>query len=184
MKQKELDIISFQIISKLEESAIKSAFKIIVSEYSEKLYWHIRRIVLSHEDANDILQNTFLKIWKSLANYKGNSKIYTWLYRIATNESITFLNKNKNRIQNLGDRQYLEPSTTQEAIKMDASEIEQKLENAILTLPEKQRIVFNLKYFENLKYSEIASITETSVGALKASYHLAVKKIEKYLTTN
>lgn len=184
MKKKELDIISSQIISKLKKSDVNDAFKIIVKEYSEKLYWHIRRIVLSHEDANDVLQNTFLKIWKALANYKGDAKIYTWLYRISTNESITFLNKNKNRIKSIGDQYFQEPSTTQEAIKMDATEIEQKLEQAILTLPEKQRIVFNLKYFENLKYDDISSITETSVGALKASYHLAVKKIEKLLTSN
>ena len=184
MKQKELDIISSQIISELKKMDIKAAFKLIVNEYSERLYWHIRRIVLSHEDANDILQNTYLKIWKALASYKGDAKIYTWLYRIATNESITFLSKNKNRIKNIGGQHYIEPSTTQEVIKMDASEIQQKLERAILTLPEKQRIVFNLKYFENLKYDDIASITKTSVGSLKASYHLAVKKIEKYLTTH
>lgn len=184
MKKKELDLISSQIILNIKNSDLKSAFKVIVAEYSEKLYWHIRRIVLSHEDANDVLQNVCLKIWNALAKYKGDAKIYTWLYRIATNESITFLNKNNKRIKSLGEQHYIEPSTTQDAIKMDATEIEQKLEQAILTLPEKQRIVFNLKYFEELKYNEISSITDTSVGALKASYHLAVKKIEKYLTTN
>ena len=184
MRLQELDHISDQIVFHLDKSDTNAAFKIIVTAYSEKLYWHIRRIVLSHEDANDILQNTYVKVWKALDKYKADAKVYTWLYRIATNESITFLNKNKKRIQPILDQNFIEPSTTQEAIKMNASEIEQRLEQAILTLPEKQRIVFNLKYFEELKYQEIALITETSVGALKASYHLAVKKIEKYLTTN
>ena len=185
MKLQELDNISIKVLSELKKADSKAAFKLIVTEYSEKLYWHIRRIVLSHDDANDVLQNTFIKVWNGLEKFKGDAKIYTWLYRIATNESITFLTKNNKRIQRIEDSSYTEePSTTQESIKMDASTIEQKLEQAILTLPEKQRIVFNLKYFEELKYEEIAKITATSVGALKASYHLAVKKIEKYLTTN
>lgn len=181
---KEIDKISTQINQLLKRKEFQNAFNLIIKEYDQKIYWHIRRILNSHDDTNDVLQNTFIKIWKGLSNFKGDSKIYTWIYRIATNEAITFLNKRKKIINNSEIHIQKEAFTTQEAIKMDASEIEKKLEQAILTLPEKQKIVFNLKYFENMKYEDISSITETSVGGLKASYHLAVKKIEKFLTSD
>ncbi len=179
-----LDHISHSIQDLLSEKKQKEAFDLIIQEYNQKIYWHIRRILISHDDTNDVLQNTFIKIWRGIANYKGDAKIYTWIYRIATNESITFLNKKKKNSLYDNIDAIQEPYTTQAAIKMDSTEIEKRLEAAISTLPEKQRIVFNLKYFEDMKYEDISSITQTSVGGLKASYHLAVKKIEKYLTSN
>lgn len=179
-----LDYISNTIKDLLAEKNAKAAFDLIIQEYNQKIYWHIRRILISHDDTNDVLQNTFIKIWKGLSNYKGEAKIYTWIYRIATNESITFINKRKKIIHITDSTTQQEHSTTQDSIKMDATEIEKRLENAIMTLPEKQRIVFNLKYFENMKYEDISAITQTSVGGLKASYHLAVKKIEKHLTSH
>ena len=182
MSEKQLDHITLSILSKISSSKLKEGFNLIIKEYNQKVYWHIRRILNNHEDTNDVLQNTFIKIWKALPKFKGDAKIYTWIFRIATNEAITFLNKNMKHKSTSNNATIKEPSTTQAAIKMDATEIERKLEEAISLLPEKQRIVFNLKYFEDLKYDEISTITDTSVGALKASYHLAVKKIEKKLT--
>lgn len=179
-----IDEINIQIKKLLNKKKFKQAFNLIVNEYNQKIYWHIRRILNSHDDTNDVLQNTFIKIWKGLAAFKNEAKIYTWIYRIATNESITFLNKRKKIIHITNSTTQQERITTQETIKMDASEIERRLEQAIITLPEKQRIVFNLKYFENMKYEDISSITQTSIGGLKASYHLAVKKIEKILTSD
>jgi len=168
-----------------EEDSQSYAFNLIVKKHQERLYWHIRKIVISHEDADDILQNTLLKAWKGLSNFKGDSKLYTWLYRIATNESITFLNKKKKMFfipiinvehdlsQTLESDQYY-----------NGDEIQLKLQKAILTLPEKQRIVFNMKYFDDMKYDDMAEILNTSVGALKASYHHATKKIEKIIKEN
>jgi RNA polymerase sigma-70 factor (ECF subfamily) len=184
MSQEHLDHITITILNEVKNNNLEEAFKLIIAEYNQKIYWHIRRILISHEDTNDVLQNTFIKIWKALPKFKGEAKIYTWIFRIATNESITFINKKKGAMSISETPNFKEPSTTQADIKMDATEIERKLEEALSLLPEKQRIVFNLKYFEDLKYDEISSITATSVGALKASYHLAVKKIEKYLTTD
>ena len=155
------------------------AFNLIVRKYQKQLYFHIRRVVLTHEDSDDVLQNTFLKAWKGLNNFKENSKLSTWLYTIATNEALTHIKKNKKRFITLS----LEIAKEQHSpIYISSDEIQIKLEKALLTLPEKQRIVFHLKNTEDLKYSEISEITGTSVGALKASYHLAVKKIEKFLT--
>jgi len=159
------------------------AFNAVVDAYQQRLYWHIRRMVLDHDDANDVLQNTFIKIWKGLGNFKGNSKVYTWAYRIATNESITFLNKKREDIS--FDLVEFSVSKNLEAdVYFDGDEIERKLYAAIHTLPEKQKAVFNLKYFDELKYTEISEILETSVGGLKASYHHAVKKIEEFLKTH
>lgn len=184
MKKEELDDITIIILNDIKNSHFEEAFNLIIKEYNQRIYWHIRRILISHEDTNDVLQNTFIKIWKGLPKFKGESKIYTWIFRIATNESITFLNKNKKNISITNSSTLKEKSTTQADIKMDATEIERRLEEAIVLLPEKQRIVFNLKYYEELKYEEISMITDTSVGALKASYHIAVKKIENYLTSD
>lgn len=172
-----------ELMFQLNQANTKAAaFSIVVRKYQERLYWHIRKMVLSHDDANDILQNTFLKAWKGIDNFRGDSLISTWLYKIATNETLTFL-ANK-RMQNITSMDELEEVLAQnlEADKyFDGDEAQLKLQKAILTLPEKQRLVFNMKYFDDLTYEEMEAILDTSVGALKASYHIAVKKIEKYL---
>ncbi len=146
-----------------------------------RLYWHIRKILLDHDDTDDVLQNTFIKVWRSLENFKEESQLYTWLYRIATNESLNFLNQKKKRAGIPLDEvsEFLESNLNND---FKGDEIQLILQKAILTLPDKQRIVFNMKYFDNLKYEEMSVILETSVGALKASYHHAVKKIEIYLS--
>ncbi|MBD8389911.1 RNA polymerase sigma factor [Dysgonomonas sp. BGC7] len=161
----------------------QAAFSELVKEFSEILYWQIRKIVLSHDDANDVLQNTFIKVWTSIDNFRGDSKFSTWLYRIAINEAISFLNKQRsaNNIS-LDDADSFLISRLEGDEFFDGDEAQLKLQKAILTLPEKQRIVFNLKYFEEMKYEEMSEILETSVGALKASYHHAVKKIEDFLS--
>ena len=158
------------------------AFEILVDTYKERLYWHIRRIVLNHDDADDVLQNTFIKVFKSIDGFKGDSKLYSWMYRIATNESLTFL-KVKSRKLGVSSEALQErmANNLQADVYFDGDEIQVKLQKAIATLPEKQKLVFNMKYFEELKYEEISEILNTSVGGLKASYHLAVKKIEQYL---
>ncbi|HAN17717.1 MAG: RNA polymerase subunit sigma [Bacteroidetes bacterium GWC2_33_15] len=157
------------------------AFNLIVRKYQQKLYWHIRKIVIKHDDADDILQNTFIKVWKGLDGFREDSKLYTWLYRIATNESLTFLKQQKTKyLLPLVDYENQLKETLVSDQNFNGDEIQLKLQKAILGLPEKQRIVFNMKYFEEMKYEEMAEILSTSVGALKASYHHAVKKIEKY----
>ncbi|MFO7827597.1 MAG: RNA polymerase sigma factor [Bacteroidales bacterium] len=157
------------------------AFNLIVRKYQEKLYWHIRKIVLIHDDADDILQNTFIKVWKGLDGFREDSKLYTWLYRIATNESLTFLKQKKTKyLLPIVDYENQLEETLESDDYFNGNEIQMKLQKAILILPEKQRIVFNLKYFEEMKYDDMAKVLNTSVGALKASYHHAVKKIEKY----
>ena len=155
------------------------------SEYKERLYWHIRRIVLNHDDADDVLQNTFIKVYKNIDNFKGESKLYSWMYRIATNESLTFLKQKSKKIgisdQELKDRMV---DNLQADVYFEGSEIQLKLQKALATLPDKQKLVFTMKYYQEMKYSEISEVLETSEGALKASYHLAVKKIETYLRDN
>ncbi|MDA3954478.1 MAG: RNA polymerase sigma factor [Bacteroidales bacterium] len=159
------------------------AFNLIVRKYQEKLYWHIRKIVIKHEDSNDILQNTFIKVWKGLDGFREDSKLYTWLYRIATNESLTFLKQQKTKyLLPIVDYENNLKETLVSDVYFNGNEIQCKLQKAVLDLPEKQRIVFNMKYFDEMKYDDMSKILETSVGALKASYHHAVKKIEKYFT--
>lgn len=160
-----------------------SAFKELLQLYKERLYWHIRHIVKSHDDADDVLQNTFIKVYRSIDKFKGDSKLYSWMYRIATNESITHINRNAKRMQ-LSSEAYQEYSITnlKADVYFEGNEIQLKLQKAIATLPEKQQLVFNMKYFEDIKYKDMAEILNTSEGALKASYHIAVKKIEAYLT--
>ena len=159
------------------------AFNLIVRKYQEKLYWHIRKIVIKHEDSNDILQNTFIKVWKGLDGFREDSKLYTWLYRIATNESLTFLKQQKTKyLLPIVDYENNLKETLESDVYFNGDEIQRNLQKAILGLPEKQRIVFNMKYFDEMKYDDMSEILETSVGALKASYHHAVKKIEKYFT--
>ena len=184
MTKFKLDKITIEIISLINQKKERKAFKVIIDTYNQQVYWHIRRMVLNHDDANDVLQNTYIKVWKALSKFKGNSKMFTWLYRIATNESITFINKRKKQNVSLDTIQLKESQTNNQTVLMTSDTIKQKLYLAIETLPAKQRVVFNLKYFEELKYQEISKITSTSVGALKASYHHAVKKIEKYLKEN
>ncbi len=177
-----------------EESLIKDlqntktqdkAFKDLIDLYKEPLYWHIRKIVISHEDADDVLQNTFIKVYKFISKFNGKSKLYTWIYRIATNESITHLKKNA-KIQRISNEELQNNlvENLQSDVFFDGDEIQVKLQKAIATLPQKQLLVFNMKYFDDMKYQEMSEILETSVGALKASYHHAKKKIEHYLTSN
>ncbi len=158
------------------------AFEVLINTYKERLYWHIRRIVLDHNDTDDVLQNTFIKIFRNIGGFKGNSKLYSWMYRIATNEALTFL---KVKSQKLGvsydELQERMANNLQADVYFEGDEIQLKLQKAIALLPEKQKLVFNMKYFEELKYKEISEILETSVGGLKATYHLAVKKIEASL---
>ena len=167
------------------ESTKQKAFNTLVTIYKERLYWHIRHIVKSHDDADDVLQNTFMKVFKNISKFKGDSKLYSWLYRIATNESITHLNKKAKRLQITNQEvQDLALNNLEADVYFEGDEIQLKLQKAIAILPEKQQLVFNMKYFQELKYSEISEILGTSEGALKASYHLAAKKVEAYLKSN
>lgn len=160
----------------------RKAFEVIVNRYSEQLYWQIRRMVLSHDDANDLLQNTFIKAWMHIDYFRGEAKIATWLYRIALNECLTFLSKQQNNPSvPLDDPQADVASRLESDPFFNGDETQLLLQKAIRTLPEKQRLVFNLKYYQEMKYEEISSILGTSVGALKATYHYAVKKIEAFL---
>ena len=158
------------------------AFNLIVRKYQERVYWHIRKMVLCHEDADDLVQDVFVKAWKGLNNFREDSQLFTWLYRIATNETLTFLKKKqKNQVLPLGDAEYHLGNMLESDEYFNGDAVQLKLQKALLTLPEKQRLVFNMRYFEDLKYEEISEIVGTSVGALKASYHYAVQKVEKYL---
>src|SRR5690554_34133 len=162
---------------------IRQGFADLVAAYSERLYWQIRKMVLSHDDANDILQDVFVKAWTNLENFRGDAKLSTWLYRIAINESITFLNKKRNQSNiSIDEDDSFLINTLESDTYFDGDEAQLLLQKALLTLPEKQRLVFQMKYFEDMKYDEISDILGTSVGALKASYHHAVKKVEKFLS--
>lgn len=172
-----------EIISDLKKAGNHDlAFQMLVEKYQERLYWHIRKIVLDHDDADDILQNTFIKVWRNLSNFREESSLFTWLYRIATNESLTYLNSKKKRsLLAINDVSDFLMENLESDPYFEGDEIQRNLQKAILTLPEKQRLVFNMKYFDNLKYTDMAEVLNTSVGALKASFHHAVKKIEEYL---
>ncbi len=172
-----------QLIAGLkDEKTKKEAFRNLVAVYKQRLYWHIRKIVLNHDDADDILQNTFIKVWRNIDSFRAESGLYTWLYRIATNESLTFLNQKKRKM--MGTEEEINDYLI-ENIRTDpyfnGDEIQRKLQEAIALLPEKQRLVFNMRYFDDIKYQDMEKILETSAGALKASFHHAVKKIEEYL---
>ena len=160
----------------------RNAFSKVVGHYGEKLYWHIRRLVLNHEDANDLLQNTFLKAWGSIEYFRGDAKLSTWLYRIAVNEALTFLARERER-RNLtaDDTDDFLLSHVESDEYFDGDRAQRLLQEAVLQLPEKQRLVFNMRYFDEMKYEDMSEILGTSVGALKASYHHAAKKIEEYL---
>nr|WP_167966366.1 RNA polymerase sigma factor [Saonia flava] len=171
----------FQLKQKDKTSSSK-AFEVLVNTYKERLYWHIRKIVLSHDDADDVLQNTFIKVYKNIDGFKGDSKLFSWMYRIATNEALTFFkSKSKKMGVNSEELQERLVGNLKSDVYFEGDAIQFKLQQAIATLPEKQKLVFNMKYFDDLKYEEISNILETSVGGLKASYHLAVKKIESFL---
>jgi len=176
-------LVEEQFVNDLKNTSSQAkAFEVLVNTYKERLYWHIRRIVLNHDDADDVLQNTFIKVYKGIGNFKGESKLYSWLYRIATNESLTFL-KQRQRKSGITDQEVQEQliGSLEADVYFDGDEIQLKLQQALARLPEKQKLVFNMKYFQEMKYEEISEILETSVGGLKASYHLAVKKIETFL---
>src|SRR6476660_8144789 len=158
------------------------AFTAIIKKYQERLYWHIRRMVVDHDDTNDVLQNVFIKVWNGLGNFREDSRLYTWLYKIATNESLSFLEQKKKKAAiPLGDVEEGLSNTIRADKDFDAAKLEWKLQLAIQKLPEKQRLVFNLRYYDEMPYSEISKVLDTSEGALKASYHHAAKKIEEFI---
>jgi RNA polymerase sigma-70 factor (ECF subfamily) len=172
-----------ELLYQFRDPATKErAFTSIIQKYQEKLYWHIRRMVIEHEDTNDVLQNMFIKVWKGLENFREDSRLYTWLYRIATNECLSFLEQQKRRssvsMEDVGE-------ALSEKVKadagFDAGKLEWKLQLAIQQLPEKQRLVFNLRYYDEMPYEEMSKVLDTSEGALKASYHHAAKKIEAFI---
>ncbi len=160
----------------------EAAYTTIIKKYQERLYWHVRRMVVDHEDANDVLQNVFIRVWKALENFKEESQLYTWLYRIATNESLTFIEGQKKRSAvSLSDVESGLSNKIRADKHFDANKAEWKLQLAIQQLPEKQKVVFTLRYYDEMPYEEMSRVLDTSEGALKASYHHAVKKIEDYM---
>lgn len=161
----------------------RQGFAHLVDKYSERLYWQIRKMIYSHEDANDILQDVFIKAWLNIEKFRGDAKLSTWLYKIAINESITFINRSKAKLNlSIDDSDSFLIEKLEGDEYFDGDDAQLLLQKAIVTLPEKQRLVFQMKYFSEMKYDEMSDILGTSVGALKASYHHAVKKIEKFLT--
>ena len=175
-----------QLVARLREpSTCREAFGDVIRIYSEPLYWQIRRMVNNHDDANDLLQNTFMKAWGAIENFRGDAKLSTWLHKIAINESITFLEKERKRLNiSLDDEESFLINTIEADENIDGDDLALKLRKAIASLPEKQRLVFNMKYYDEMKYEQMSEILGTSVGALKASYHLAVKKIEQFFADN
>lgn len=171
------------ILEKIKKEETRNyGFNLLVREYQERVYWHIRKMVVDHDDADDLVQEVFVKVWKNLGSFREDAKLFTWIYRIATNECLTFLRKKKRKFfvsindvaQELGDKLESDPT-------LSGDDIQLKLQKALLKLPDKQRLVFNMKYYDEMKFTEIAEITGTSVGALKANYHHAVKKIEEFV---
>lgn len=175
-----------EFILRLQNPSTKEmAFRDLLDLYKERLYWHIRKIVISHDDTDDVLQNTFIKVYRSIDRFKGESKLFSWLYRIATNEAITHINKNAKHLQISNEKHQTNAINNLTAdVYFEGDDIQLKLQKAIATLPQKQQLVFNMKYFDDIKYKDMAEILETSEGALKSSYHIAVKKIEAYLAKN
>ncbi len=172
-----------ELLEKIRNPETKNyGFNLLVRAYQERIYWHIRKMVIDHDDADDLVQDVFIKVWKNLDKFRQDSKLYTWIYRIATNECLNFLNKKRKRffipIHDVAQELTNKIDSGQH---ISGDEIQMKLQKSLLKLPDKQRLVFNMKYFDEMKFNEIAEITGTSVGALKSSYHLAVKKIENDL---
>jgi RNA polymerase sigma factor (sigma-70 family) len=165
-----------------QEKTREAAFTQLVTKYQERLYWHIRRMVVNHDDTNDILQNAFIKVWRSLGNFREEANLYTWLYRIATNETLSWMEQQKKRTSiSLSDTESPLSNKLEAEKGFDANKLEWRLQQAIQSLPEKQRVVFNLRYYDEMPYEEMSSVLNTSAGALKASYHHAVKKVETFL---
>ncbi len=173
-----------RILSEVKQNK-ELGFRKLMKEYQQQLYWHVRRMVIIHEDADDVLQNVFIKVWNGLDNFRADSALYTWLYRIATNESLTFLaNKRKQNISSIMDIEEEFMDKIDAGSHFDGDNAQKIFQKAILQLPEKQRLVFNMKYFDDLKYEDMSDILGTTVGALKASYHHAVKKIELFIKSD
>ena len=173
------------LLSFKDPATKEQAFTAIIKKYQERLYWHIRRMVVEHEDANDVLQNMFIKVWRGLENFREDSQLYTWLYRIGTNEALTFLAaRKKRRSSSLSDDESGLSNQLRSDEGFDANKLEWKLQLGIQSLPEKQRIVFTLRYYDEMPYHEMSQVLDTSEGALKASYHHAAKKIEEYILNN
>ena len=167
------------------EQTRERAFTQLVKKYQERLYYHIRRMVIDHDDANDVIQNMFIKVWHGLNDFREEAQLFTWLYRIATNEAITFINSKKRRgAVDFDDVSHYLSQKLSTGKYFNGDEIEQKLQQAIIKLPEKQRIVFNLRYYDEMPYEQMSRVLDTSEGALKASYHHAVRKVEEYLLKN
>ena len=172
-------------IPELLKADLNKGFRLLVETYSQRLYWHIRRLVILHEDADDALQNTFVNAWRSIGEFRNESSLYTWLYTIATNEALSLINKRKrNSAVSFDDLGSHFSNSIEGSTWFDGDAAQVKLQNAILLLPEKQRIVFNMKYYDDITYEDMSKILNTSVGALKASYHHAVKKIEQLVSGN
>jgi RNA polymerase sigma factor (sigma-70 family) len=172
-----------ELLQQFSQPATKEkSFKAVMEKYQEKLYWHIRRMIIDHENSNDVLQDTFIKAWNGLPNFREDSQLYTWLYRIATNECLTFLAQQKKRAAvSLSDAENGLANTIKAEKNFDSKQLEWKLQLAIEKLPKKQRLIFNLRYFDEMPYDAITEILKTSAGGLKANYHHAVKKIEEYI---
>jgi RNA polymerase sigma-70 factor (ECF subfamily) len=179
----EITITDKLLLEKFKEKATQQeAFRLLLEKYNRKVYWQVRRIVIDHDDANDVVQNTFIKVWEKLPTFREDSQFYTWLFRIATNEALGFLQKKRSNLNiSMEEMQEQLSNQLESSSYFDGNKTERILQQAILTLPEKQRLVFNMKYYENLKYEEMEAILGTSIGALKASYHHAVKKIELFV---
>jgi RNA polymerase sigma factor (sigma-70 family) len=172
-----------EILEKFQDEKTRDlAFNLLLKKYQQKIYWHIRRMVIDHDDADDLVQDVFIKVWKNLPGFRSDAQLYTWMYRIATNECITFLNRKKlkNNVS-FDDVSHELSESLADSSYFDGDKAQMKLQKALLTLPEKQKLVFNMKYYDDMKYEEISEVLGTSVGALKSSFHLAVKKIEAYL---
>ncbi len=177
MKDKEL-------LDKLRNEDTRNyGFNLLVREYQQRIYWHVRKMVIDHDEADDLVQEVFIKVWGHLDSFREDSRLYTWIYRIATNECLNYLKKKRRRFfLPIGDVEHELSNRLDNASHVTGDEIQMKLQKALLKLPDKQRLVFNMKYFDEMKYEDIADITNTSVGSLKASYHHAVKKVEEFLT--
>jgi len=174
------------IIEKIRSEETRNyGFNLLVREYQERVYWHVRKMVIDHDDADDLVQEIFVKVWKNLGSFREDAKLYTWIYRIATNECLTFLKRKKRKFfVPIKDVQGELSEKIDQDTNISGDEVQRKLQKALLKLPDKQRMVFNMKYFDDMKFKDIAEITGTSVGALKANYHHAVKKIEEFINTD
>ncbi|PLW94058.1 MAG: RNA polymerase subunit sigma [Marinilabiliales bacterium] len=173
-----------EILSRIKnKKTADQGFALLMEKYQEQTYWQIRRILIDHDDANDVMQNTFIKVWKNISKFRSDSKLYTWIYRIATNEAISFIKSNKSKYYVSLDEMNEDFGEQLEAdVQFKGTTIQRKLQKAIATLPNRQKMVFNMRYFDAMSYQDIADVIGVSIGTLKASYHIAAKKIEKFLT--